>query len=142
MKDRRPKPWPEINRQQRMRYVWRFEDQKYRTLYYDDPEEARADATAQITELLQGTWRGRSGPRMPLEEWIDVWAGMLGDIEPSTVAKYKYFVEGHILPQFQGRQLGSLTLRKSRNGKPGSPGASASEDGRSHARWPYRRGPY
>jgi integrase len=112
MKDRRPKPWPEINRQERTRYVWRFDGQKYRTPYYDDPEEARADATTQITELLQGTWRDRSGPRMPLEEWIDVWAGMLGDIEPTTVAKYKYFVEGHILPQFQGRQLGSLTFEE------------------------------
>jgi integrase len=110
--ERRPKPWAETNRQRRTRYVWRFEDEKYRTLYYDDPEEARADATAQITELLQETWRDRSGPRMPLEEWIDVWADMLGDIEPTTVAKYKYFVEGHILPQFQGRQLGSLTFEE------------------------------
>ena len=112
MKDRRPRPWAETNRQQRTRYVWRFEDQKYRTLYYDDPEEARADATNQITELIQGTWHDRSGPRMPIEEWIDVWADMLGDIEPTTIAKYKYYVEGHILPQFQGRQLGSLTFEE------------------------------
>jgi integrase len=112
MKDRRPRPWAETNRQQRTRYVWRFEDKKYRTLYYDDPEEARADATSQITELIQGTWHDRSGPRMPLEEWIDVWADMLGDIEPTTIAKYKYYVEGHILPQFQGRQLGSLTFEE------------------------------
>jgi integrase len=112
MKDRRPRPWAETNRQQRTRYVWRFEDKKYRTLYYDDPEEARADATTQITELIQGTWHDRSGPRMPLEEWIDLWADMLGDIEPTTIAKYKYYVEGHILPQFQGRQLGSLSFEE------------------------------
>jgi hypothetical protein len=49
---------------------------------------------------------------MPLEEWIDVWASMLGDIEPTTLAKYRYFVEGHILLQFQGRQLGSLTFEE------------------------------
>jgi hypothetical protein len=39
---------------------------------------------------------------------IDVWVGMLGDIGPKTHAKYKYFVEGFILPEFEGRELGSL----------------------------------
>jgi hypothetical protein len=49
---------------------------------------------------------------MLLEEWIDLWVSMLGDIEPTTLAKYKYFVENHILPVFQGRQLGSLTFEE------------------------------
>jgi hypothetical protein len=46
---RRPKPWAETGRQGRTRYVFRFDGQKYRTPFYDDPEEARANATAQIT---------------------------------------------------------------------------------------------
>jgi integrase len=108
---RRPKPWAE-SRRNRTRYVWRFEGQKYRTAEYDDPEDARADATAQITQQMQGSWRDRSGPRMLLEEWIDVWSGMLDEIEPTTRSKYKYLVEGHILPEFQGRQLGSLTFEE------------------------------
>ena len=112
MTQRRPKPWLEKGRQDRTRYVWRFEGQRYWTTFYDDPEEARADATAQITEQLKGTWRDRSGPRMLLEEWIDVWVTLLGDIEPTTKGKYKYFVEGHILPEFQGRTLGSLTFEE------------------------------
>jgi len=109
---RRPKPWAETNRQGRTRCGWRFEGQRYWTAFYDDPEEARADATAQITEQLKGTWHDRSGPRMPLEDWIDVWVAMLGDIEPTTHAKYKYFTEFHILPEFQGRQLSSLTFEE------------------------------
>ena len=112
MRQRRPKPWAESNRQDRTRYVWRFEGQRYWTAFYDDPEAARADATTQITEQLQGSWHERSGPRMLLEEWIDLWVSMLGDIEPTTLAKYKYFVENHILPVFQGRQLGSLTFEE------------------------------
>src|SRR6266851_4330455 len=112
MTQRRPKPWAESNRQNRTRYVWRFEDKRYWTAFYDDPEAARADATTQITEQLKGSWHERSGPKMPLEEWIDVWVSMLGDIEPTTLAKYKYFVEFHILPAFQGRQLGSLTFEE------------------------------
>jgi integrase len=109
---RRPKPWAETGRQGRSRYVWRFEGQKYRTAFYDDPEEARADATTQITEQVQGTWRERSGPRTTLEDWIDVWSGMLDDIEPTTLNYYRYLVEFHILPQFQGRELGSLTFEE------------------------------
>jgi integrase len=109
---RRPKPWAEAGRQARTRYVWRFEGQKYRTVFYDDPEEARADATTQITEQLQGTWRDPSGARTLLEDWIDAWAGMLHDIEPTTVAYYRYLVEFHILAKFQGRELGSLTFEE------------------------------
>jgi integrase len=108
MTQRRPKPWAETNRQGRTRYAWRFQDQRYWTNFYDDPEEARADATTQITEQIEGSWHERSGRRMLLEDWIDVWVGMLGDIEPTTRAKYKYFVEGFILPEFQGREIGSL----------------------------------
>ena len=108
---RRPKPWAET-RKCGTRFVWRFDDQKYRTAFYDDSEEARADAMAQITEQMEGSWRDRSGPRILLEEWIDIWAGMLEEIEPTTRAKYRYFVEAHILHQFQGRQIGSLTFEE------------------------------
>ena len=50
--------------------------------------------------------------RSLLEDWIDVWVGMLGDIGPKTRAKYKYFVEGFILPEFEGRELGSLEFEE------------------------------
>jgi integrase len=113
----------------RRRHVRRFNDVKYRTAVYEDPEEARADAMAQITEQLVGTWQKRepvepsaaspqepagppSGADILLEEWIDIWVGLLDDIEPTTVAKYRYFTEGHILPQFQGRTVGSLTFEE------------------------------
>lgn len=112
MPKRRPKPWPESGRRGGTRYVWRFEGRRYRTKYHDDPEEAHADAAAQITAQMQGTWRDRSGSRMRLEQWIDIWAGLLDDIEPTTVAKYRYFVEFHILPEFQGIELGSLTFEE------------------------------
>ena len=108
---KRPKPWAET-RPSGTRYVWRFEEQKYRTSFYEDPEEARADASAQITEQMKGTWRDRSGPKILLEEWIDIWVAMLDDIEPTTRDKYKYLVEFHILPQFQGRTIGSLTFEE------------------------------
>jgi integrase len=108
---KRPKPWAET-RPNGTRCVWRFDGQKYRTSFYDDPEEARADASAQITEQMKGTWRDRSGPKILLEEWIDIWVAMLDDIEPTTRGKYKYLVEAHILPEFEGRPIGSLTFEE------------------------------
>src|ERR1700683_546511 len=108
---KRPRPWAET-RPNGPRYVWRFDNQKYRTTFYEDPEEARADASAQITEQLKGTWHDRTGPRILLEQWIDIWVGLLGDIEPTTRDKYKYYAEFHILPEFQGRQIGSLTFEE------------------------------
>ena len=122
---RRPKPWAETNRQGRTRYVWRFQDQRYWTNFYDDPEEARADATTQITEQIEGSWHERTGRKMLLEDWIDVWVGMLGDIGPKTRAKYKYFVEGFILPEFEGASSGPWSSRRSRPGRTPSPPASA-----------------
>lgn len=112
MTPRRPKPWAESNRQGRTRYAWRFDRHRYWTAFYDDPEEARADATTQITEQIEGSWHERSGRRILLEDWIDAWVSMLGDIEPTTRAKYQYFVEAHILPEFQGRQIGSLEFEE------------------------------
>jgi integrase len=60
---------------------------------------------------MKGTWRDRSGQKMRLEQWIDTWKGLI-DVGPKTEEKYKYMVEFHILPDFQGRELGSLTFEE------------------------------
>ena len=41
-----------------------------------------------------------------------MWSGLLDDIEPTIVAKYRYLVEFDILPEFQDRELGSLTFEE------------------------------
>jgi integrase len=110
-KDRRPKPWLETSRQGQSRYAWRFQGKRYWTPFYEDPEEARADATTQITEQINGTWRDKAGSQMHLEEWIDIWTG-LRDVEPTSMNRDKYFAEAHILPEFQERELGSLTFEE------------------------------
>jgi integrase len=107
---RRPKPWAEEKRGQ-TRYCWRFENERYRTPYYENPDDAYADAAQQITEQMHGTWQDRSGPKMLLEEWIYVWRELL-DVEPTTVAKYKYLIQAHILPEFEGRELGDLSFEE------------------------------
>ncbi|HXL88420.1 MAG TPA: hypothetical protein VN969_05455 [Streptosporangiaceae bacterium] len=100
---RRPKPWAEV-KGDLTRYCWRFSGERYRTPYYADPDDAYADAAEQITEQMKGTWHDRSGPKMLLEEWMDIWTG-LRDVEPTSMARDKYFAEAHVLPQFQGPGL-------------------------------------
>jgi len=107
---RRPKPWAETKRGL-TRYCWRFDGERYRTPYYEDPDEAYAEAAEQITAQMRGTWQDRSGAKLLLEDWIDTWRELL-DVEPTTLAKYKYLIEFHILPEFQGRELGSLSFEE------------------------------
>ena len=107
---RRPKPWAET-KGDLTRYCWRFAAERYRTPYYANPDDAFADAAEQITEQMKGTWQDRSGPKMLLEDWMDIWTG-LRDVEPTSMNRDKYFAEHHILPQFQGRELGSLTFEE------------------------------
>ena len=123
----------ETGRRGRTRCVWRFGGRRYTTRFYDDPEEARADATAQITGQLEGSWQERTARTMLLDDWIGAWAGMLGDIAPTTRAKYTYVIDGHILPAFQGRELGSLTFEEIEAWEAAIP-ARVSARGRPYAR--------
>jgi integrase len=107
---RRPKAYAELQRGL-TRYVWRFKGDKYRTPSYEDPDEAYADAMEQITDQMRGTWQDRSGANMPLDDWIDTWRDLL-DVEPTTLAKYQYLIEFHILREFQSRTLGELSFEE------------------------------
>jgi integrase len=107
----RPKPWAETSRQGLTRYLWRFEAKRYWTSFYEDPQEALADAVGQIAEQLAGTWQDKAGPKTLVEEWIDEWRELLpDDLAKKTQIKYRYFIEDFILPQFEGRELGSLAF--------------------------------
>jgi hypothetical protein len=111
---RRPKPWLESSRQGLSRYAWRFQGKRYWTEFYEDPEEARANATEQITKQLDGTWQAQpqvDPKKMLLEKWIDTWRTTIS-VGPKTEEKYKYLIEFHILPEFQGREIGSLTFEE------------------------------
>lgn len=110
---RRPKPWSEESRQGLTRYLWRFEGVRYWTEFYEDPEEALADAATQISKQLEGTWQDQSGPKMLIEKWVDDWKAMLPEgLSENTLNKYKYHIEFFILAEFEGRELGSLTFEE------------------------------
>ena len=65
----------------------------------------------QINEQLAGTWQDKAGPKTLIEDWIDQWRELLpDDLAKKTHIKYRYFIEDFILPQFEGRELGSLTF--------------------------------
>jgi integrase len=105
---RRPTAYAEVQRGL-TRYVWRFESKKYRTPSYEDPNEAYADAMEQITAQMRGTWKDKSGAKMLLEDWIHTWRELL-EVEETTLEKYKYLIEFHILPEFGEKELGELNF--------------------------------
>ena len=133
---RRPKPWPETNRQDRTRYVWRFQDQRYWTNFYDDPEEARADATNQITEQIKGSWHERTGRRMLLEDWIDVWVGHARRHRADDARQVQVLRRGlHPARSSKAASSGPCSSRRSRRGTTPSRSASAPEAARTPGRW-------
>jgi integrase len=91
--------------------LWRFEGKRYWTTFFADPAEALSDAVIQINDQLAGTWQDKAGPKTLVEDWIDDWRDLLpDDLAKKTCIKYRYFIEDFILPQFEGRELGSLTF--------------------------------
>ena len=109
---RRPRPWLESGRQGRTRYVWRFEGQRYRTRFYDDPRKPGRMPPRRSPSSCREPGAISPGPGCRWRSGSTYGPGLLDDIEPTTIAKYRYLVEFHILPHFQGRELGSLTFEE------------------------------
>src|SRR6266851_2438994 len=49
--------------------------------------------------------------RITLTDWVNLWYPAL-DLEPVTLANYRYYIEVHILPAFGDRTLTSLTAQE------------------------------
>jgi integrase len=49
--------------------------------------------------------------RITLTEWVNQWFPSL-DLEPTTLANYRYMIEVHIMPTFGDRPLGSITAEE------------------------------
>src|ERR1039457_6825938 len=136
MTQRRPKPWAETNRQGRTRYVWRFEGQKYWTNFYDDPEEARADATTQITEQLEGSWHERSG-----RTGSTCGGGCPATSSPPPAPSTSTSSKPSSCRNSKGARSGLSSSTRSRPGTAASPPASAREAGLTPGLWPTPRAP-
>ena len=66
---------------------------------------------------------------------------MLDDIEPTTRLNYKYLVEFHILAEFQGRELGSLTFEEIETWDRSIPKRINAQAGHTHGQSPPQPGP-
>jgi len=49
--------------------------------------------------------------QITLNDWVNTWYPAL-DLEPNTLANYRYYIEIHILPAFGDRTLASLTAQE------------------------------
>src|ERR1700733_8010906 len=109
----------------RTRYVWRFEDQRYWTNFYDDPEEARADATTQITEQIEGSWHERAGARCSWRTGSTSGAGCSATSGPRPAPSTSTSSRVSSFRSSKGASSDPWNSRRSRPGRTPSPPASA-----------------
>lgn len=59
------------------------------------------------SEARAGRYVDPRAGQILFEEWANLWYGSL-DLEPSTMANYRYHLEYHAIPHFQGRALATI----------------------------------
>ncbi|GAB3462436.1 tyrosine-type recombinase/integrase [Actinophytocola sediminis] len=62
-------------------------------------------------EIRNGTYVDPRAGNIALATWVNEWFPSL-DLEPTTLSNYRYMIEYHILPEFGGRALNSLTAQE------------------------------
>ncbi len=62
-------------------------------------------------EIRAGRYVDPRAGLITLHDWVAIWFPSL-DLEPTTIANYRYFLEGFILPAFGHRTLVSLTYEE------------------------------
>jgi integrase len=62
----------------------------------------------QEAAIRNNTYIDPKAGRITLTEWVNLWYPAL-DLEPTTLSNYRYLIEVHILPEFGGRALASLS---------------------------------
>lgn len=73
--------------------------------------DAEKYGQAQEAKAAEGTYVDPRTQRTTLTEWVNLWYPAL-DLEPTTMANYRYLIEAHILPAFGDRELASLTAEQ------------------------------
>ena len=72
---------------------------------------AEAYGRDQESAIRADTYVDPRGSRITVTGWVNRWYPTL-DLEPTTLANYRYLIEAHILPAFGDRPLGSLTAEE------------------------------
>ncbi|TDB87264.1 hypothetical protein E1264_15145 [Actinomadura sp. KC216] len=65
----------------------------------------------QESAIRNNTYVSPRAGQITLLEWVNTWYPGL-DLEPSTMANYKYLIEVHLLPEFGDRELREFTLEE------------------------------
>ncbi|WP_214327892.1 hypothetical protein [Nonomuraea sediminis] len=110
-------PWPEF-RSGHWTVKYRKPDGKIKRLTFDEKGEHFADEEAAYNaglyqeELIRrGKWVDPDAPKITFAEWAPTWySGQ--DLEPSTMAKIRSVIEGHLLPRWGTRELVSIAAEE------------------------------
>jgi Phage integrase, N-terminal SAM-like domain len=74
-------------------------------------KDAEKYAHDQEAAIRNNTYIDPKAGQITLTEWVNKWYPAL-DLEPTTLANYRYAIEVHILPEFGARALGSLSAQE------------------------------
>lgn len=78
---------------------------------FQSAKAARAYARDQEAAIRTNTYVDPRAGQITLTEWVNQWYPAQ-DLEPTTLANYRYAIEVHILPEFGDRQLRSITAEE------------------------------
>ncbi len=74
-------------------------------------KDAESFGRDQEAAIRANTYVDPRAGRITLTDWVNLWYPAL-DLEPATLANYRYYIEVHILPAFGDRTLTSLTAQE------------------------------
>jgi hypothetical protein len=74
-------------------------------------KDAESYGRDQEAAIRANTYLDPRAGRITLTDWVNRWFPAL-DLEPTTLANYRYLIEVHILPVFGDRPLASLTAEE------------------------------
>jgi integrase len=78
---------------------------------FESKKDAETYARDQEAAIRANTYVSPRAGQLKLTEWVNRWYPAL-DLEPTTLANYRYYIEVHILPTFGDRALASLTAEE------------------------------
>ena len=78
---------------------------------FESSEAALTYARDQEAAIRTNTYVDAKAGQITLTDWVNQWYPAQ-DLEPTTLANYRYAIEVHILPEFGDRQLKSITAEE------------------------------
>jgi integrase len=89
-------------------------DGRERTRRFERKVDAERWLVINGADLVRGAWVDPEDGKVTLRAYANEWLGLRDDLRSTTRAKYRYLLDGHILPKLGDTTLGSLSSSRVR----------------------------